>query len=250
MFHYPPIGFIRQSPFREKFGVPRQSMMVMAAQAMIKLEPVYGYKEALLHLEMFSHLWILFEFDRSVSKEGHSQWQSLIIPPRIEAPAKVGLFASRSPHRPNPIGMSVVKLDRVDRSPVDGAEIWVSGIDCLEGTPVLDIKPYLPYADCVMEANSGWIEEDIKKVPVSYAEECNKILLQHQDDHPRLRELVIQLLEWDPRPRSQREQMPLSDPQTVSKIFAFRVLEFDIHYEVVVVSGIVGFKVIKIDKLF
>lgn len=220
-----PIGVIHTC-FTEKFGVPRQSLMVNEARGVIKLDPQYAHPDTVLHLEEFSHLWIVYLFHKSQNANHPEKWTNTIIPPRIDAPKKVGVYASRSPHRPNPIGLSVVKLEKI--SQVDGCvEIEVSGVDILDGSPLLDIKPYIPYADSVSDATSGWIKNEITRYPVRFSEQAEKVL-----EKSSLRKLITEMLEWDPRPRSQREQSPIGVESSIGKRFAFRLKNFDIHWKI------------------
>ncbi len=138
-----PIGFVR-SPFNEKVEAPRQSVLAKGVTATVELLP--EYRDGLSDLEGFDRIWLLFWFDRA---EG---WRPKVLPPRSEE--KRGVFATRSPHRPNPIGMSPVRLDRVE---IDACKLHVSEIDLIDGTPILDIKPYIPYADAFPDASQGWL---------------------------------------------------------------------------------------------
>lgn len=224
--HFEVIGHL-SSPFHEKFGVPRQSLLVDEARAVLKLKPDSSFPLALRHLDQFSHVWIVFVFDRSLG----TPWHPLIEIPRVEAGRRMGVFATRSPHRPNPIGMSAVKLDRIDYGAVGGIEIHLRGVDILDGTPVLDIKPYLPYADRIEEANSGWIKSDIRRFPVEFAPVCSEKFARNPDQR-HLQALITQMLELDPRPTSQRRSAPIDDPGTEGRTFAFRILDLDVHWEV------------------
>ncbi|MBC7531792.1 MAG: tRNA (N6-threonylcarbamoyladenosine(37)-N6)-methyltransferase TrmO [Oligoflexus sp.] len=227
-FQYQAIGTL-QTPFREKFGVPRQSLMMGESRAILKLKPDPQYPLALSHLEQFSHVWIVFVFH----KNGNGRWHPLIDTPRVEAGQRMGVFATRSPHRPNPIGISAVKLERIDFDAPSGIEIHLNGIDLLDGTPVLDIKPYVPYADCIPEANSGWIKTDIERYPVSFSESSLAVILEQADKkHPRLKTLIEQMLELDPRPTSQRRASPIAYQESEGMRFAFRVQGLDVHWEV------------------
>ncbi len=226
--YFPPIGVIRTC-FKEKFGVPRQSLMVKEAKGILKLNPDPNYLPALSELETFSHLWIIFVFHQAQERS----WRPKIDPPKLDASKKVGVFASRSPHRPNPIGMSVVKLEGIDYKAKEGIEIHLSGIDLLDGTPVLDIKPYLPYSDIVSEANSGWVDTEIPKYEVSFSHESLEQITQYsKHTTPRLLNLITQMLEWDPRPTAQRRSLPMSSLETESMQFAFRLHGLDIHWVV------------------
>jgi tRNA-Thr(GGU) m(6)t(6)A37 methyltransferase TsaA len=225
--HYPPIGFIKTC-FYEKFGVPRQSMMISEARGVLKLNADPSYRVALNHLEEFSHVWILFVFHTHMEKG----WRPTIRPPRLDAPRRVGVFASRSPHRPNPIGMSVVKLDRIDLDAPGGIELHLSGVDFLDGTPVLDIKPYLPYADSFPEATPGWAKTEIPKYTVEFSPESLKVIDEYSKRSPGFKNLVSGILEWDPRPTSQRRAMPIEAAENQGKVFAVRIVDFDVHWEI------------------
>lgn len=222
-----PIGFVR-SCFKEKFGVARQALMVTEALGVLKLSPSQDFRLAVSGLETFSHLWVIFVFHKNLEKG----WQPLISTPRTEE-NKLGVFASRSPHRPNPIGLSCVKIEKIDLLPRDGIEIHVSGLDILDGSPILDIKPYLPYADAISEANSGWADAEIKKYPVSFSpESLNAIDKLSEGRHPNLKGLLTQMLELDPRPTSQRKASPLEDPQSEGRKFSFRLFDFDVRWQI------------------
>jgi len=223
-----PIGTLRTC-FREKFGVPRQAGMMSEARGVLKLGPDPAYTAALNHLSEFSHVWLVYLFH----KNGPQPWRPVIEPPRIDAAKSMGVFASRSPHRPNPIGLSAVKLEFIDLEAVGGIEIHLSGLDILDGTPVLDVKPYLPYADKIDEANAGWATAEIERYSVEFSDaSLAAIDAATGKDHPRLRELIQQMLELDPRPTSQRKAAPLKDPATEGMKFAFRVLGLDIRWQV------------------
>lgn len=223
-----PIGIIKTC-FSEKFGVPRQSMMIQEATGILKLNPDPDYLTALQHLDGFSHVWVIFTFHQHMD----AGWRPTIRPPRIPAPRKVGVFASRSPHRPNPIGMSAVKLEKIDRSASDGIEIHLRGLDLLDGTPVLDIKPYLPFADSIPDATSGWAVGEIPRYNVEFSpESLSAIDVLSEDRHPRLKELIQEMLEWDPRPTSQRRAMPVESPDADGKGFGFRLFDFDVQWEI------------------
>ena len=218
-----------RTQFTEKFGIPRQSLMVSEAQGVLKLNPDPSYQVALNHLEQFTHVWVIFVFHQSVDKG----WRPTIRPPRINAPRRVGIFASRSPHRPNPIGLSALKLEHIDHRAPGGIEIHFSGVDIMDGTPVLDIKPYLPYADAIPEASAGWAEGEIPRFRVEFSSESLLSISRHSSvKHPRFRQLITQMLEWDPRPTSQRRAMPIGAPESQGMRFGFRILELDVQWEI------------------
>ena len=140
------------SDFTEKFGIPRQSGLVEELKAAIVFEPEFRNPDALRGLEGFSHLWLIWQFSKAVRQE----WSPTVRPPRLGGNERMGVFATRSPFRPNPIGLSCVKLDGVELHPELGPVIHVAGADLLDGTPIYDIKPYLPYADCKPDAVGGF----------------------------------------------------------------------------------------------
>ena len=145
------IAHIR-SEFPEKFGIPRQSRLVQALRAEIVLEPPYRSRDALRGLDGYSHIWLIWLFSRAV----RSDWSPTVRPPRLGGNTRVGVFATRSPFRPNPIGLSCVRLDGIDFDTPDGPVLRVSGADLMDGTPILDIKPYLPHIDAVPAARAGF----------------------------------------------------------------------------------------------
>ena len=149
-----PIARIR-SEFTTKFGVPRQAGLVEGLRAAVVFEPPFRVAEALRGIEGFSHLWLIWEF----SENRRTGWSPTVRPPRLGGNRRLGVFATRSPFRPNPLGLSCVKLEQVELSGPDGPVLWVSGADLVDGTPILDIKPYLPYADCRPEAVGGFAGE-------------------------------------------------------------------------------------------
>ena len=148
-----PIAYIR-TDFKEKFGIPRQSGRAPSLTAKIVFTPEYRKEEALREIESFSHLWLLFDF----SLAHRDTWSPTVRPPRLGGDKRVGVFASRSPFRPNPIGLSCVKLLRTERTKTKGTVLIVSGADLLDNTPILDVKPYLPYADCIPDATGGYTD--------------------------------------------------------------------------------------------
>lgn len=176
--------------FPEKFGIPRQSGLVKGAKGTIVFEPEYRSAEAFRGLEGYSHIWVLWEF--SEAKRDH--WSATVKPPRLGGKKRMGVFATRSPFRPNPIGMSVVKLEKILMDENLGPILQVSGVDMLDGTPVYDIKPYLPYADSYPEATSGFAGEVYEHVlEICFPEN----LLEKVPE--ALRESLTEILEQDPR---------------------------------------------------
>lgn len=226
--NFSPIGVVK-SCFKEKFGVPRQSLMADQAFGILKLNPDPAFSLAVKDLEGFSHIWVLYVFHKNIEKG----WNPTIIPPRLEGPQRVGVFASRSPHRPNPIGLSCLKLERIDHLAKGGIEIHVSGLDILDGSPLLDIKPYLSYADSIVDAKSGWAEGEIQKYPVTFStKSLSTIEKSAKTQHPKLKELLVQMLELDPRPTSQRAAIPIGQTDSEGRRFAFRLFDFDVHWQI------------------
>ena len=147
-----PIAHI-ETEFPEKFGIPRQSGLVEELRARVVFEPEFRVPEAFRGLEEFSHLWLLWEFTESVGKS----WSPTVRPPRLGGNRRVGVFATRSPFRPNPLGLSCVRLEAVDLAA--GPVLWVRGADLLDGTPIFDIKPYVPLADCRPQAVGSFSDD-------------------------------------------------------------------------------------------
>lgn len=144
-----------RTDFKEKFGIPRQSGLVESLRARIVFEPEYRVKEALRGIEDFSHLWLMWEF----SEAKRDTWSPTVRPPRLGGNKRVGVFATRSPFRPNPIGLSSVRLLGVEHSATEGDVLIVSGADLMDGTPIYDIKPYLPFTDSHPDAKGGFADE-------------------------------------------------------------------------------------------
>lgn len=192
-----PIAHMR-SDFPQKFGIPRQAGIVPALESEVVFEPEYRSAEALRGLEGFSHIWLIWRFSEN-AEEG---WSPTVRPPRLGGNARVGVFASRSPYRPNSLGLSCVRLEGIEHT-ADGAVLRVSGADLMDGTPIFDVKPYIPYADCVPGARSGFAPDAGEKLTVEFGGETEARV-------PRDKlEALRGVLENDPRPRYQ------SDPQRV-----------------------------------
>ncbi|MBA2780759.1 tRNA (N6-threonylcarbamoyladenosine(37)-N6)-methyltransferase TrmO [Billgrantia kenyensis] len=186
-----PVGYI-ESDFPDKFGVPRQPGLAPAARAELTLVPPYDKPLAVRGLEAFSHLWLTFVFHQSPTR-----WTPLVRPPRLGGNARIGVFSSRSTHRPNRLGLSLIELIEVDTS--RGVRLILGGCDLVSGTPVLDIKPYLPWAEARSEARAGFAPEAPAELPVRFMPAAEAALMQ-RDDAASLRELICQVLAQDPRP--------------------------------------------------
>lgn len=171
MTEFETIAYIRNG-FTTKFGIPRQSGLTDAVSRIV-FEPEYRVREAFRGLEEYSHIWLLWEFSESV----RSDWSPTVRPPRLGGNQRMGVFATRSPFRPNPIGLSVVKLEGIDMECEDGPVLIVSGADLLNGTPVYDVKPYLPHVDSIVDAEGGFAEQ-VKdyKLQVDFPEAYRKLI--------------------------------------------------------------------------
>lgn len=202
-FQLEPIAVIH-TPFREKFGTPRQPGLVPTAEGWLEFLPPFSCEEALQGLEQFSHLWLIALFHATAG----SAWQPMVRPPRLGGNVRQGVFATRSPFRPNPLALSCCRLLGIERR--DGKlGLRLEGVDLIDGTPILDLKPYVPYADCHPEARGGAFQEKPDSVlQVGFTSVAEAQLREQQERLPQLRALIIEVLQLDPRPAYQAE-----DPQ-------------------------------------
>lgn len=184
------------SPFPTKFGIPRQSGLVDALRATVVFEPEFRNADALRGLEGFSHLWLIWEF----SEARRDGWSPTVRPPRLGGNARMGVFATRSPFRPNPLGLSCVRLEGIRHDAALGAVLVVSGADLMDGTPIYDVKPYLPYADCKPEAVGGFAASGEGRLLTVQADETLLAGLP-----ARTREALLGVLAHDPRPSYQND---------------------------------------------
>ena len=202
------------SDFPEKFGIPRQSGIVDSLEAKIVFEPEYRVMDAVRGLEDFSHIWLIWEF----SESPHDTWSPTVRPPRLGGNVRMGVFATRSPFRPNPIGLSCVKLLNIENDPELGPVLTVAGADLMNGTPIYDIKPYIPYADCHPEATGGFTTAvQMKPLEVSISDD----LLDQIPENKR--DALIGVLKLDPRPRYQ------ADPD---RVYGMGFSDFEIRFQV------------------
>ena len=205
-----PIGHIR-TDFASKFGVPRQSGLVPSLMGRVVFTPEFRSREAVRGLEEFSHIWLLWQFSQAVRPE--ASFSPTVRPPRLGGNARVGVFASRSPFRPNSIGLSCVEQAGVDFDDPEGPVLLVKGADLMDGTPILDVKPYIPYADSRPEAKGGFTDTvSARQVRCVIPED---LLAKVPEDK---RAALIGVLEQDPRPTYQ------DDPERVYG-FGFAGLE-------------------------
>jgi tRNA-Thr(GGU) m(6)t(6)A37 methyltransferase TsaA len=217
-----PIAHMR-SDFPEKFGVPRQAGIVPELESVIVFEPEYRDVEALRGIEGFTHLWLIWQFSESLT----DTFSPTVRPPRLGGNTRVGVFATRSPFRPNSLGLSCVALKGIEERPGLGAVLVVKGADLVDGTPIFDIKPYLPYADCHPEAASGFAPDPGETLDVEIPTELlSKI-------PPEKRDALRGVLANDPRPRYQK------DPDRVYAMdFAGMTLRFSVDGGTVTVRDV------------
>lgn len=211
------IAVIR-SDFPEKFGIPRQSGLV-ETQGIIEFLPAYRDVSAVRGLDGFSHIWLLWQFSENLQ----NGWSPTVRPPRLGGNTRMGVFATRSPFRPNPIGLSCVKLEKIDLEHENAPRLLVSGADLMDGTPIYDIKPYLPHADCVPEATGGFsapLTAYKLKVELPSYFKCKK------------RDELIKILEQDPRPSYH------NDTRDYGMSFAEYEIKFHVEDDTLIVTDI------------
>ena len=212
-FEVTPIGII-YSCFKEKFAAPRQPGLVPAASAQIQLHSPYNQADTVAGLEKFSHIWLTFMFHQT-AQQG---WKPKVRPPRLGGNKKLGVFATRSTFRPNPLGLSLVKLESIDIS--NGVTLHVSGADLIDQTPILDIKPYLPWVESIPSAKSGFASDDqILQLPIYYSDQAQRVL----SSRPDLTALIEQVLLHDPRPAYQ---------QNPERIYGCHIADINLRWQV------------------
>lgn len=211
-----PIARIH-TDFSSKFGLPRQSGMVDELVGRVVLEPKFSHPDVFRGLDGFSHVWLIWKFNSA-----DDEWTPTVRPPQLGGNKRVGVFASRSPFRPNSLGLSCVKI--ID---INSNELTVSGIDMMDGTEIYDIKPYIPYSDCINDAKSGFSNKEIKKLNVIVSDKLLSNL--PQDKHTAL----IKALEVDPRPQYH------SDPERIyGFIFAGCEVKFSVKGNELIIKDI------------
>ena len=208
-----PIAFFR-SPFRSKFGVPKQSGLVADLEGRIVFEPAYRSTDALRGLEGFDFLWLVWGF----SANPHAANSLVVRPPLLGGNEKMGVFATRSPFRPKPLGLSSVRIARIEKHPTQGPVIHVLGADLMDGTPIYDIKPYIPYTDCHPEARGGFTDTHaIKRLQVVMPAEVTRCLTKKEV------EMLEGILALDPRPHYH---------QDATKVYGMPFEAYDIRFRV------------------
>lgn len=205
--------------FPTKFGIPRQSGVVEALKGVIVFEPYYRNPDALRGLEEFSHIWLIWLFSQSIPESDHPvRWSPTVRPPRLGGNQRMGVFSTRSPFRPNPIGLSSVTLEKVQLQSEKGPLLYVAGADLMDGTPILDIKPYLAFSDSHPDAAGGFA-----KPKESYRLEVVFPPSLLRQISPDLQDALIQVLAQDPRPSYQK------DP---CRIYGFAFAKWEIRFAV------------------
>jgi len=207
-----------------KFVIPRQSGLVNGLESQIIFEPAYRNPDALRCLQAYSHIWLLWEFSEAIREE----WSPTVRPPRLGGNQRVGVFATRSPFRPNPIGLSCVQLQKIEWQTPKGPVLWIAGGDLMDGTPIYDIKPYLPFTDSRPQASSGFAGTVLDR---QLRVECPQEV--YQKIPAAKREAVFEILAQDPRPSYQK------DPQRVyGFIYANMEIRFQVDHEVLTIQSV------------
>lgn len=225
------IGYVN-SPYKEKFAIPRQPGLVSLAKGSIVLTGDANHPDIVRELAQFSHIWVLFVFHATQNKG----WTPLVRPPRLGGNKKIGVLATRSTFRPNPIGMSVVKLDTIE---VKNHQVilHISSIDLLDKTPIVDIKPYLPYSDSLPNANAGFAQtQPSSNLPVTFNEQAKTFLTKYSKDFPGLALFIEQVLAQDPRPAYKQGKHD-------DKIYGMNLYDLNIQWQM---QGLIGIVVIDI----
>jgi len=209
--------------FPDKFGVPRQAGIVEALQARIVFEPEYRVDDALRGIEDFSHLWLIWQFSKALREA----WSPTVRPPRLGGNRRVGVFATRSPFRPNALGLSCVRLLGVEKSAAQGSVLVVAGADMVSGTPIYDIKPYIPYADCRADAVGGFAPDSGGRLALCFAPGTRELVPEDK------LEALEGVLANDPRPRYQ------NDPERIYGLdFANLQVKFTVREDVLTVLSV------------
>lgn len=202
-----------RSDFPDKFGIPRQALIVPELTALVVFEPEYRNRDALRGLEGFSHVWLIWQFSEAVRED----WSPTVRPPRLGGNERMGVFATRSPFRPNALGLSCVELAGIEERDGLGTVLRVKGADLMDGTPIYDIKPYIPYADCRPEALSGFAPDAGKTLDVVFAEGTRERVPRDKLD------ALTGILANDPRPRYRKDG---------ERVYALRFADMEIKFTV------------------
>ncbi|WP_445116161.1 tRNA (N6-threonylcarbamoyladenosine(37)-N6)-methyltransferase TrmO [Acinetobacter sp. WZC-1] len=219
----PIIGYM-QSPYKEKFGIPRQPNLV-PVESFIEMQAPYNDLLAFEGIEEFSHLWLVWQFHDNKHPQHPHIFRAQVRPPRLGGNKKIGVFATRSMYRPAPIGLSVVQLQAV-RKVGASVRVYVTGSDLLDGTPVLDIKPYIQYSDAILHARSGYAQHEPERKQVSWTAQATQqklTLMERGQSDSRIMHELEQVLSLDPRPAYQDDQ---------ARIYAMRFAALDVRFRV------------------
>ncbi len=211
-FELEPIAHI-ESDFGTKFGIPRQSLLVEELKSRIIFEPAFRSPDALRGLDSFSHIWLIWQFSENIRQS----WSPTVRPPRLGGNVRMGVFATRSPFRPNNLGLSCVKLDGITEDHNLGPVLTVSGADLMNGTPIFDIKPYLPYSDSIPDAKDSYAPRPGLDLPVSFENGTREKI------SPDKLEALQKVLSCDPRPRYQQDPDRVYGMLFAGKDIRFRV---------------------------
>lgn len=213
-----PIGIIH-TPFKEKFAVPRQPRLAPSATSKIELLNQANSLDAVRGIEQFSHLWLIFLFDKNLD----ASWSPTVRPPRLGGNERVGVFASRSPFRPNGLGMSAVEFRGIHQ---ENGQVCIElgSTDLVDGTPIIDIKPYIPYSDSIPEANGGFAASEPKQLPVNFSELAKQQLRFHAHK-TQVQAVICEVLGQDPRPAYKKSQQD-------SKEYAVNLFDLNVKFTV------------------
>ncbi|MEK9496654.1 tRNA (N6-threonylcarbamoyladenosine(37)-N6)-methyltransferase TrmO [Photorhabdus sp. P32] len=219
-FHFTQIGVIH-SPYKEKFAIPRQPGLIEDGGGKLVLIPPYNQPDAVRGLEQFSHLWVIFIFHQTM--EGG--WKPMVRPPRLGGNAKMGVFATRSTFRPNPIGMSLIELKGIEYKKGQ-VTLELGSLDLVDGTPVIDIKPYLPFAECQPHAVAGFAQQSpATDMEVIFLPAAEQQLISVQNIYPNLRRFISQVLTQDPRPAYRKGEQE-------NREYAAHLLNFNVRWRI------------------
>lgn len=215
-----PVGVIH-SPYKEKFAVPRQPGLATAIRSRLEFLPPFNDPHCVRGLDAFSHIWLMFVFHEN----GSDTWHPTVRPPRLGGNQRVGVFASRSPFRPNPIGLSVVKLHSIHH---EAGKLWLEleGADLVDQTPIVDIKPYIPFVDSIPDADGGFAPEAPSMMEVIFESELNAQLAEIEILHPGFELFLTQVIGQDPRPAYRQT----TDDD---KIYGVRLFTYNVNWKVI-----------------
>ena len=218
MYSISPIGYI-ESPYKEKFAVPRQPSLVSAATSRVRLTGESNCPEALRGIEQFSHIWLLFLFDQNLEQG----WKPTVRPPRLGGNERIGVFASRATFRPNGIGMSAVEIKGITQQG-DQMYLDLGNVDLVDGTPIIDIKPYIPYSDSINDAKGGYAEEQPATSNVVFSNQSESLLLSRANGEME-KQVIEQVLAQDPRPAYKKNKPD-------SKEYAVNLFDMNVKFTV------------------